>query len=483
MANRAARDEDLPLFDHRPRTSPSLAELERELNEQVYKLLGLRDHERWLVEDLVHVRMPLVKGKVTEEAISKPTPSELQTYAAVFQAELDAFVANDPELHHEVTLVHDPLSAMIEVRLTRQAEAGKRRPRVLAADEVTSREFTAIRRKLRKQHSQWVYFDRNLRIFSGRRTYLFKPMQRLQWTRSQALLDAARSWRRLWLKDRGMAISNQRRQPRRLPQRDDYLPSFVIHAHQLLKLGYDKLNPAEFAAAREETITGSLTAAMKSVLRSRTAPEWTADLTVHDEVHVEDGIRRGKRRLRIDIEFEQVRRGPRPIFQFEAKRLRSAASLHAYLGPGGLGRFLDGRYAKDQDIAGMLGYIQSGTVEQRAAQLGEQTRQAPQHAEHGPLALACPRPEPSDLPDTTPTHRPPRPDHDTSFAPGLLLNCRHASPQRRTPWSGGCWRTSGRSPPAMHGMVDIHRKPGYDRARCLAAGAICRFIPPFAWSP
>jgi hypothetical protein len=135
--------------------------------------------------------MGLIQGKVTEDAIRNPTLSELQTYATVFQAELDTFVANDSELHHEVIVVHDSLSAMIEVRLTRQAEAGKRRPRVLEADEVTAREFTAIRRKLRKQHSQWVYFDRNLRIYSGQRTYLFKPLQRLQWTRSQALLDAS----------------------------------------------------------------------------------------------------------------------------------------------------------------------------------------------------------------------------------------------------------------------------------------------------
>lgn len=186
-----SRDDDLPLFDRSPRTSSSLAELEGEMNDRVYQLLGLRDRERWLVEDLVHVRMPLVKGKVTEDAIRHPTLSELETYAAVFQAELDAFVANDAELHHEVTVVHDSLSAMIEVRLTRQADAEKRRPRLVAADEATSREFTAIRRKLLKQHSQWVYFDRNLRIYSGQRTYLFKPMQRLQWTRSQALLDAS----------------------------------------------------------------------------------------------------------------------------------------------------------------------------------------------------------------------------------------------------------------------------------------------------
>jgi hypothetical protein len=108
---------------------------------------------------------------------------------------------------------------------------------------------------------------------------------------------------------------------------------------------------------------------MKSVLRSRTAPDWTAELTVDDEVYIEGGIRRGKRRLRIDIETEQVRRGPRPIFQFEAKRLRSTASLRVYVGCDGLGCFLDGRYAKEQDIADMLGYVQSGTVEQRTAQL------------------------------------------------------------------------------------------------------------------
>jgi hypothetical protein len=199
-----------------------------------------------------------------------------------------------------------------------------------------------------------------------------------------------------------MALSNQRRQPRRLAQRDAYLPSFVIHAHQLLKLGYDRLNPDEFAAEREENITGRLTAAMQSVLCSRAAPAWTADLTVHDEVHIEDGIRRGKRRLRIDIEFEQVRRGPRPVFQFEAKRLRSSASLRAYIGSGGLGCFLDGRYAKGQDIAGMLGYLQDGTVEQLAAQLGSNLDK-----HHSVLAAGRwhPRPLVPDLPTYQTCHR------------------------------------------------------------------------------
>jgi hypothetical protein len=36
-----------------------------------------------------------------------------------------------------------------------------------------------------------VYFERNLRMYEETRTYLFKPMQRIHWTESQALADAS----------------------------------------------------------------------------------------------------------------------------------------------------------------------------------------------------------------------------------------------------------------------------------------------------
>ncbi len=185
-------DRDRPLFAPKTKAagSPTLKQLEREMNDHVYQLLGLRDRERWLVEDLVHVRMDLIQGKVSEQATRPPTTAELQAYAEVFQGELDSFVASDPELHHEIVVVHDSQSAMIQIHMTRDPRSGNDRTHVCTADGATAREFTAIRGKLRKQHSQWVYFDRNLRIYSGRKTYLFKPMQMLQWTRSQALLDA-----------------------------------------------------------------------------------------------------------------------------------------------------------------------------------------------------------------------------------------------------------------------------------------------------
>jgi hypothetical protein len=77
---------------------------------------------------------------------------------------------------------------------------------------------------------------------------------------------------------------------------------------------------------------------------------------------VHDARRRGKKRLRLDIEIIQSQSGSRPRFRFEAKRLRDAPSRREYLGVDGLGCFLDGRYAADNEVAGMLGYVQADTI-------------------------------------------------------------------------------------------------------------------------
>jgi hypothetical protein len=39
--------------------------------------------------------------------------------------------------------------------------------------------------RLRKERAQWVYFDRNLRLYEGTRAFILKPMQRFYWTESQ----------------------------------------------------------------------------------------------------------------------------------------------------------------------------------------------------------------------------------------------------------------------------------------------------------
>ena len=65
-------------------------------------------------------------------------------------------------------------------------------PVVINADDPASRNLKTIRDRLRSKHSQWVYFDRGLKVYDPKHgvLYQFKPLQRLHWTRRQAVLDA-----------------------------------------------------------------------------------------------------------------------------------------------------------------------------------------------------------------------------------------------------------------------------------------------------
>ena len=57
-------------------------------------------------------------------------------------------------------------------------------------DNKTRRELNKLQGKLTETRSQWMYFTRCLQIHEGRKTYIFKPRQRLYWLKSQALAEA-----------------------------------------------------------------------------------------------------------------------------------------------------------------------------------------------------------------------------------------------------------------------------------------------------
>ena len=166
------------------------AALLAELNSLVNEALGLDKAARAAVHDLVHVRRALVDGQVGRAAVRPPDPEDLRGYALMLREELDDFLDEDIPARHKLTIIYESNSAMAEVELVR-GTVEKQLVRVEAADSAVGLEFVKIRARLREKRSQWVYFERNLRMYEETRTYLFKPMQRLHWTESQALADAS----------------------------------------------------------------------------------------------------------------------------------------------------------------------------------------------------------------------------------------------------------------------------------------------------
>ena len=145
--------------------------------------------------------------------------------------------------------------------------------------------------------------------------------------------------------------------------RHEYLSVFRRQVFELLRRGYERLDFLAFQDSDEEHITGELVREIRNVIEVRSSPSWAHYYAIHDDPRINAPDRLGKRRLRLDIEFERTCPGKHPRYPFEAKRLSSQthAKMDKYLGPDGLRQFLFGNYAREQDEAGMLGYVQSET--------------------------------------------------------------------------------------------------------------------------
>jgi hypothetical protein len=134
------------------------------------------------------MNMQCIKGKVTKGVIGVPSESTIRLYMKYLKHELDAFIAGQSAIQHEIITLHDTRSAMLAIRLT-QADVPSS-PLLKVADKKTSQEFREIRERLKQRHSQWIYFNRHLRIYDQETIYCFKPMQALHWTQRQAIIDA-----------------------------------------------------------------------------------------------------------------------------------------------------------------------------------------------------------------------------------------------------------------------------------------------------
>jgi hypothetical protein len=157
----------------------------------------------------------------------------------------------------------------------------------------------------------------------------------------------------------------------------EFRQAFIQKCHRLVGQAYRSLGRASLQAAEETEITGELARSMEELLDSIPPPRGMRNLVVLDDPPQNTGRRRGRKRLRVDIEVRAIQTGPKPRFRFEAKRLTSRRSVAKYLGKDGLQMYIRGEYAAEQDEAGMLGYVQTGEPVMWASQLSSSLNDKP----------------------------------------------------------------------------------------------------------
>jgi hypothetical protein len=159
------------------------------LNELTFDSLKLSARARAAVHDLVHVRFGLTRGKTDPSAVRPPSPDELTNYAQTLRDELDMFVGESSSTRHRVDVLYGGGSGLIVVDLTNNGR-DQRPVHVWESSDEVARQLATTKSLLSEQRAQWLYFNRNLRIYEGSKTYVLKPLQRFHWTRTQAMQDA-----------------------------------------------------------------------------------------------------------------------------------------------------------------------------------------------------------------------------------------------------------------------------------------------------
>lgn len=157
------------------------------VNQKVVDILGLSQSEKILIEDFVHCNMKMMKGKAPVILLEHPKLQSIHNYLATLMSELDIFLGNHSGVGHRIDLAHDDISAIMAISLTKDKATG---PSMFPLGHKTAIPLRKAREHLMKKHSQWVYFNRNLRIYTDNTLYMLKPLEHLQWTNRQAILDA-----------------------------------------------------------------------------------------------------------------------------------------------------------------------------------------------------------------------------------------------------------------------------------------------------
>ena len=154
----------------------------------------------------------------------------------------------------------------------------------------------------------------------------------------------------------------------------DHQRSFRVHVFTLVAVAYGKLDAKSHQRSDEDTITQRLQEQIEGFVVASDAPRWAIHFWATDQRKDSSSGATGKGRPVLDLSIGRTQRGPRPHFTFEAKRLYERSGEQEYLGSEGLGAYVDGTYRREDDEAGMLGYVQRDSAKDWAARIEQEMK-------------------------------------------------------------------------------------------------------------
>ncbi len=166
-----------------------LKPLMNRMNEKVNALLGLKENELCLVHDFVTTRMKFNDGAIPKIVNESASKAEITVYSNTLKKTLDDFLDADIRNQHQVTANYSSDMVLLSIEHSENPPVD---PVIVKkiTDAELKEELKNLETNLKFEQGQWIYFQKNLRLFHGRTTHFVKSRQRLGWLQSQAFADA-----------------------------------------------------------------------------------------------------------------------------------------------------------------------------------------------------------------------------------------------------------------------------------------------------
>ncbi len=158
-----------------------------QLDDLVYKVYGLKTGERQVIQDTLATTMDMYYRGIRSKAFAAPSPEELMGYSEAYVEVFEAATGGKRALVSTVYAGNTPYRAISFHLVPNTTHDGQ--PRMASEPELYEL-LAKLERMATEQHSQSLYFRRNVKVFESEAIHVVKPAERRFWTRSAAYNDA-----------------------------------------------------------------------------------------------------------------------------------------------------------------------------------------------------------------------------------------------------------------------------------------------------
>jgi hypothetical protein len=170
-----------------------LTELERsstrfELDRKLIDILGIPEVFMMQARDFINIRYSLNDGKASStQAVEQPTYDDISLYAQYLVHELDDFTKRK-SIRHQISISMNGRFIICQIEFINTKESLA--PRIERDEQYPENFWAEVWDRIGQPTGQWIYIQRELRIFEKARVFICKSARRIDWTPSQALSDS-----------------------------------------------------------------------------------------------------------------------------------------------------------------------------------------------------------------------------------------------------------------------------------------------------